>query len=431
MEEKLRSFRDILSRVSKVESRTGTISFPNRLSQEHHEKVERKGIGHPDTLADALATAICRSYCSYTVERFGLILNHNFDKFGFMGGRTKVDLGGGEVTSPIRILLNGRASGCFGNERIPVRDIFETATRELMTSRFPMLEFDKDCKVMWEVRDDSTSGEVMNDDSPSRRPFWYRPRSAQDVEYIQEYIANDMSTGFGYSPMNPLAKLVLDLEKYLSSDLYKRDKPWLGSDIKTTAVRDYSRVFISIVVPQICGHVASVADYSSNLERVREDIVSFSTARQADWNFDIAINTRDRLDRGGLELYLTHTGSCVEMGDEGFVGRGNRANGVIEMYRPYSMEAPCGKNPAYSIGFVYTEAAQRISERLMKDLGLKTEVSLTSQNARKILDPWHISIASEFGMELPREEVTSLVHSELDRIPDIPIDFIEGKITPY
>jgi len=44
------------------------------------EIVERKGLGHPDTLCDALAEELSLSLCRYYRERFGLILHHNVDK---------------------------------------------------------------------------------------------------------------------------------------------------------------------------------------------------------------------------------------------------------------------------------------------------------------------------------------------------------------
>ena len=44
------------------------------------EMVERKGIGHPDTLCDALAETISTALCRYYLDHFGLILHHNVDK---------------------------------------------------------------------------------------------------------------------------------------------------------------------------------------------------------------------------------------------------------------------------------------------------------------------------------------------------------------
>ena len=87
------------------------------------EFVERKGLGHPDTLADLLAESLSRNYSRYTLKKFGVILHHNFDKTGLLGGKSSVTYGGGYLTSPIRVLINGRVSTSFSNQRIPYKRI--------------------------------------------------------------------------------------------------------------------------------------------------------------------------------------------------------------------------------------------------------------------------------------------------------------------
>ncbi|MGB8896262.1 MAG: methionine adenosyltransferase [Pseudolabrys sp.] len=44
------------------------------------EVVERKGLGHPDTICDALAETLSRNLCREYRRRFGTILHHNVDK---------------------------------------------------------------------------------------------------------------------------------------------------------------------------------------------------------------------------------------------------------------------------------------------------------------------------------------------------------------
>ena len=43
----------------------------------------------------------------------------------------------------------------------------------------------------------------------------------------------------------------------------------------------------------------------------------------------------------------------MEAGDDGSVGRGNRANGLITPCRPMSLEATAGKNPVNHVGKIY------------------------------------------------------------------------------
>jgi S-adenosylmethionine synthetase len=44
------------------------------------EIVERKGLGHPDTICDALAETLSRNLCREHRDRFGTVLHHNVDK---------------------------------------------------------------------------------------------------------------------------------------------------------------------------------------------------------------------------------------------------------------------------------------------------------------------------------------------------------------
>ena len=50
------------------------------------EVVERKGLGHPDTLCDALAEELSLGLSRFYRDRFGTILHHNVDKAGAWDG---------------------------------------------------------------------------------------------------------------------------------------------------------------------------------------------------------------------------------------------------------------------------------------------------------------------------------------------------------
>lgn len=56
------------------------------------EVVERKGIGHPDTLCDTIAEKVSQAYSQYCIKRYGIILRHMVDKIALSGGATKVKL---------------------------------------------------------------------------------------------------------------------------------------------------------------------------------------------------------------------------------------------------------------------------------------------------------------------------------------------------
>lgn len=50
------------------------------------EVIERKGVGHPDTLADGIAEAISIEYSNYCIDNFGVVLHHMMDKILLMEG---------------------------------------------------------------------------------------------------------------------------------------------------------------------------------------------------------------------------------------------------------------------------------------------------------------------------------------------------------
>jgi S-adenosylmethionine synthetase len=58
------------------------------------EVVERKGLGHPDTICDGLAEQLSVSLSRFYLERFGLILHHNVDKVLLRAGSARPAFGG-------------------------------------------------------------------------------------------------------------------------------------------------------------------------------------------------------------------------------------------------------------------------------------------------------------------------------------------------
>lgn len=90
--------------------------------------IEKKGIGHPDTLADALAESISQAYSQYSLKTYGCVLRHMIDKLALKGGRSEVYFGGGSITEPITVYLNGRFTTYVANQKVPY---LETATQAL------------------------------------------------------------------------------------------------------------------------------------------------------------------------------------------------------------------------------------------------------------------------------------------------------------
>lgn len=392
------------------------------------EFVERKGKGHPDTLADALAEKLSASYSKYTRDTFGAVLHHNFDKVGLLGGASFVQFGKGKMTKPIRILLNGRASTKFGNTIIPLKEMLIAWTTEFMLEHFPMINPKTDLEFHYNQSDKSSPGKTDEKNAErGTRKYWFEPRSLQDLQELRHLVSNDTSLGVGYSPYSRLEQLVLAIENRLNGAAFKKSNPWIGSDIKVMGFRHKDQYDITLCIPQIAQHVHNADQYKKNITFARKTIETIAKKFGAR-TLNLYINTRDNFDTS--ELYLTAIGSSIESGDEGLVGRGNRINGVISPMRLMSMEGACGKNPVYHIGKVYYVAANEISKKIHRKFGVPNEVALVSQSGRDLLDPWitFIGLPPSFS---DTKAVKALVEKELKNIPKITTMLIEQKVQLY
>lgn len=396
--------------------------------EEEYEFVERKGKGHPDTLSDALAETFSAKYSKYTKDKFGAVLHHNFDKVGLLGGASYVRFGEGYLTKPIRVLLNGRASTKFADTVIPIKEMLIEWTKEFMHQAFPMIDVDKDLEFHYNLSNQSSPGKTEEDKAQKgTRKYWFEPRGLFDLQEIKKLFSNDTSMGVGYAPYTKLEQLVLAIEGKLNSKEFKQKYPWVGSDIKIMGFRFRDSFDITMCIPQISIYVANIDEYKQNMEFVRGVIFSIAQEMGIE-KFDLHTNTRDNYENS--ELYLTVTGSSIESGDEGLVGRGNRINGIISPTRLMSMEGACGKNPVYHIGKIYYVAANEISKKIYNKFNIKNEVVLISQSGRDLLDPWIVcvSVPADFNNIASIEDY---VKEEISRIPEYTKQLIEQQLQVF
>ena len=93
------------------------------------EIVERKGVGHPDSLCDGIAERVSVEYSRWCRENLGVLLHHNFDKVQLVAGEVEVGFGGGHMIRPIRIQLAGRGTPTYNGRKIPLDTIAIEAAR--------------------------------------------------------------------------------------------------------------------------------------------------------------------------------------------------------------------------------------------------------------------------------------------------------------
>jgi len=116
------------------------------------EVVERKGLGHPDTICDGIAEQVCRRLCQAYVEQFGHVLHHNVDKILLCAGTNRVAFGGGEILEPIEIFLGGRATVEADGRVIPIDAIAIDACKEHLRETLPLLDVERHVRIVSRLR---------------------------------------------------------------------------------------------------------------------------------------------------------------------------------------------------------------------------------------------------------------------------------------
>lgn len=83
------------------------------LARQRYEIIERKGLGHPDTICDSVMDAVSVALCQEYARVAGHILRHNLDKSLLIAGRAVKQYGGGQVLQPMELIMGDRATDHF------------------------------------------------------------------------------------------------------------------------------------------------------------------------------------------------------------------------------------------------------------------------------------------------------------------------------
>jgi len=305
------------------------------------EIVERKGIGHPDSLCDGIAERISVEYTRWCQENLGVLLHHNFDKVQLVAGEVEVGYGGGYMLKPIRIQIAGRGTPAFQGRKVPMDDIAIEAAKQHVRETMRYLDPDRHTVV------DSYAG-----------------RGAEELQYVVDRVtANDTSFGVSHWPRSGLEHAVYETAQYINHTLI--DQFPVGEDVKVMGSRRNGELTLTIALPFIAPQVRDVTEYQE-VKRAAEAAIQEYASQLDSRKVTVMVNTADDVAKDAV--YLTLTGTSAEMGDDGAVGRGNRVNGVIAPFRSASLEAACGKNPISHVGKVYNVlallAAQDIIEQV-------------------------------------------------------------------
>ena len=390
------------------------------ITDQSVELVERKGLGHPDYIADAAAEVSSVELSKYYVEKYGIILHHNLDKVLLVGGQAKPIFGGGEVLHPIYIIVSGRATEYVVRkdgsiERVPIGTIVVNAVKSWIRRNFRFLDPDRHVVVDYMIR--SGSSDLVR---------------VYELGLKGVPLANDTSLGVGYAPLSTLEKLVLETERYLNSRELKEKLPEVGEDVKVMGLRIGKKIRLTVAVAMISSLIPDVDHYLSVKEEVLNKIKDLAAKIAPNYDVEVLVNTADRPDK--KIVYITVTGTSAEHGDDGMTGRGNRANGLITPLRPMSLEATAGKNPVSHVGKIYNVLASKIANRIVREVSKVREVyvELLSQIGRPINEP-QIAVAKVItdnneAFQSIKSDIESIMSEEIGKVTELTKLIIEGKV---
>lgn len=386
------------------------------LEQQKLEIVERKGLGHPDYICDAIMDRISVRLSQEYLKNVGAIMHHNVDKSLLAAGEAEPMFGGGVVKKPMLLVVGDRATFEIDNVTIPVKEIAVQTAKKWFKEN---LRVDPEKHVKYQVE--------LKPGHPELVDIFGRKEG-------KLLGANDTSAAVGYAPMSRTEKTVLGTEEYVNSPEFKKKFPASGEDVKVMGLRKNNDLRLTISMAFVDKYVRSEGDYFRKKAEIFEDINSFVKEHADFGGITVRLNTLDVKGRGIKGVYLTVLGTSAESGDSGQVGRGNRVNGIIPLNRPLCSEAAAGKNPVSHVGKIYNSLSHHIADRVCKRVSEVEEVYiwLLSQIGQSIDQPAiaaaQVVMKSNNSFAGVKREIEEVVNSELEHIDEFCNDLAQGKI---
>ncbi|MBI2393329.1 MAG: methionine adenosyltransferase [Deltaproteobacteria bacterium] len=380
------------------------------------EIVERKGLGHPDTLCDAVAEAIATALGRAYRQRTGAMAPMNVDKALLAAGASTPRFGGGTVDAPMHLVLGGRASaGPLGGLRA-VEELAIGAARSWLGEHLRFVDPERHVRFQSELR----------------------PCSSELTHVLERGVAraNDTSVGVGYAPFSRLERTVLDVERWLNGEVLRGRHPEVGEDIKVLGVRRGDALDLTLAIAFVDQLIGSQAHYFRRKQELSALVAERVQQSDLFASVQVHINTLDDPSRPD-GMYLTVLGTSAEAGDDGQVGRGNRVNGFIAFNRPNSLEAAAGKNPVSHVGKIYNVLAHRIAAALVEEVPTVNEATvwLVSQIGRPIDEPMlaraALGISGERAFASVQDDADRVLAAELRHLDQLVAKLSDGAVPVY
>jgi S-adenosylmethionine synthetase len=388
------------------------------VDQQRIEIVERKGLGHPDSMCDAMLEQISIALCREYRATFGRILHHNIDKGLLVAGRTAPRLGGGTVLEPMRLVIGDRATAEYKGKRIDVNAIAETTAKEWLRKNLRFVDPDRHLIIQNELKEGA----------PELTDLFERAVIG----------ANDTSAAVGYAPLTETEQIVLATERYLNAPEFKQRFPEAGEDVKVMGYRRDRELVLTVALAFVDRFIPDSQTYFARKAEIQHALEAYLAGKKHSLEqVTVYLNALDDPARAEGGMYLTVLGTSAEGGDGGQVGRGNRVNGLIALNRPMSTEAAAGKNPVSHVGKIYSVLTHHIAEALSVQVpGLReVYVCLGSQIGQPIDQPVIVSaqVMVHPGVTLAEVQhpITAIIEHELSTINAFTARLAQGELAVW
>ncbi len=383
------------------------------------EIVERKGLGHPDYICDAIMDRISVRLSQEYKSKTGGIRHHNIDKSLLAAGEAETRFGGGTIRKPMLLVIGDRATFEVGGVHIPVEEIAIQTAKEWVKEKLRFVDPEK--HVQYQVQLKPGHPELMD-------IFDRRGRVLG---------ANDTSAAVGYAPMTRTEQIVLSLENHVNSPEFKKRFPESGEDVKVMGFRRNNKLNLTLAMALVDRYVNNEKDYFRKKAALEEEIGRFVEENTDFEKVNVDLNTLDEKAKGVEGVYITVLGTSAEAGDSGQVGRGNRTNGVIPLNRPFCSEAAAGKNPVSHVGKIYNSLTHKIADDVYNKVSGLAEVYiwLLSQIGKPIDKPAiaaaQVVMKQGNSFKSVQREIEEVVDYELENIGTFCSDLASGKISIF
>jgi len=386
------------------------------IEKQKLEIVERKGLGHPDSICDAIMDQVSVRLSRAYLEEFGAIMHHNADKSLLVAGEIETMFGGGSVKKPMLLIFGDRATFEVDGTSLPVKEMTVQTAKEWFKKNLRFVDPEKHVEYQVELQPGS----------PELTDIFKRKGMILG--------ANDTSAAVGYAPMTKTENIVLETERYVNSKDFKKRFPESGEDVKVMGFRRGTNLNITIAMAFVDRFVENEGDYFKKKAEILDETKSFVKEKADFENITVNLNTLDVKGRGIGGVYLTVLGTSADGADSGQVGRGNRVNGVIPLNRPVCSEAAAGKNPVSHVGKIYNLLTHKIANNIYEQVPGIEEVYiwLLSQIGKPIDQPAiaaaQVVMKSGNSFEPVQKEIEEVVDSQLENIEKFCMDLAHGKI---